>query len=207
MNLFWQYEIGENPLKTVENVNLLKTDRCVINVSKDSLAVPIIVDGKTRGYFFHGAGELLIDTIIETSRGAVGEPTEKSLTEPFIMVGGTKEVESMMEPADASDLSKQGYENREGFLEEAEEICRHVFGRRFHCGNFDDAHASLFLFKTKQGGEDVLVSKGDKLVYKSEDGVCVFKGEKGVLKRPGEIVVAKKGKTVIKLNDEILIDK
>lgn len=207
MNSFWEYEIGEHPLKTVENINLLKTDRCVVNILRDSLALPILIDRKTRGYFFHGAGELLIDTIIETTRGAVGESTDRHLAEPFIMVGGTKQVEGRVGPADASDLSREGYENREGFLEKVEDVCKRVFGRRIHCDNFDETHASLFLFTKGEDGEDVLVSKGDKLVYTSEDGVCVFKGEKGVLKRPGVIVVAKKGKTVIKLNDKILIDK
>lgn len=188
------YEIGQNPLKTVESINLLRTDRCIVNVSKDTLALPIMMDDETKGYFFHGAGELLIDTIIETPRGAVGEPTDKDLTKPFIMIGETKGVDNKVEPADASDLLKKGHKNCEDFIEKAQELCRRVFRRRLHSTNFNENCAQLFVFAADKNSEDVLVSKGDKLVYKSQDDVCVFKGEKGVLKKPGEIVVSRNGK-------------
>ena len=48
------YRLGDKPLKTVEDTNLFKNDRCIIGVLKGTLALPIILDEETEGYVFHG---------------------------------------------------------------------------------------------------------------------------------------------------------
>lgn len=64
----YSYKLGSIPLKISEDVMLLKTDRCLITASKGTLALPITFNERVHGYFMHGSGKLVIDTIIETSR-------------------------------------------------------------------------------------------------------------------------------------------
>jgi hypothetical protein len=201
------YRLGDKPLKTVEDATLFKNDRCIVTAHKDTLALPIVIDEETEGYVFHGAGKLLLDAVIETSRGAIGKPIDRDLKELFLMFGGAKEIKESLDYADSSDLFKLGYENPEAFSERAEELCRSLFKGKSMRLDLDEKEACIFAFQNLNAKPDILVSKGDKLVYTSRRSVYVFKGDKGVLKRPGEVVVSKEGKTIVINGPNVLMER
>ena len=203
------YKLGDKPLKLLQDTTLLKNERCIVNAFKDTLALPIEFDEETLGYVFHGKGKLLIDSIIETRRGAVGKSTERDLKEPFLMLGGTKEISNSMNPADTSDLSKLGYESAQAFVKSADEACERFFKRKIRHDHldFDAKDARLFAFMREEDGYDTLISKRDKLLYTSDEEVYVFKGDKGILKRPGEVVVSKRGKTVCVSDNDVFVEE
>ena len=204
---YLNYKLSNDPLKIVEDTTLLKNERCVVDALEGSLALPILIDEKVQGYVFHGTGKLVVDSIIETTKGAVGRPTVKDLKYPFMMLGGTEEIKDNLGDADTSDLQNAGYESVDAFIEHAEELCGRLLKER-HCHvDFDGKDSRLFAFLNEEGKLDILVSKNDKLVYKSEKKVYLSKGSKSVLKRPNEIIVSKKGKTVVIANNDILIEK
>jgi hypothetical protein len=198
------YRLGDKPLTTVEDTNLLKNDRCIIGVLKGTLALPIILDEETEGYVFHGVGKLLLDAVIETSRGAIGKPIDRDLKDPFLMVGGASEIKASLEYADNSDLSMLGYKSPEDFSKRAEELCKSLFKRKSRRINLDEKEGRIFAFQNVDAKSDILVSKRDKLVYNSRRNVYVFKGDKGILKHPGEVVVSKKGRTIV-INDRNVV--
>lgn len=203
------YKIGDKPLKLLQDATLFKNERCIVNAFKDTLALPIEFDEETLGYVFHGKGKLLIDSIIETRRGAIGKSTERDLKEPFLMLGGTKEISDSMHPANASDLSNLGYESAQAFVRSADEACGRFFKRKIRQGHldFDTEDGLLFAFMREDDGYDTLISKRDKLLYTSDEEVYVFKGDKGILKRPGEIIVSKRGKTVCVIDNDVFVER
>ena len=204
---YTNYELDNESLKIVEDATLLKNERCVVDALEGSLALPILIDEKVQGYVFHGTGKLLVDSIIETTKGAIGKPTVKDLKRPFMMLGGADEIKDNLASADTSDLQNIGYESVDAFIEHAEELCgRLLKGKHCHV-DFDGKDSRLFAFLNEEGKLDILVSKEDKLVYKSEKKVYLSKGSKSVLKRPKEIIVSKKGKRVVIANNGILIEK
>ena len=201
------YELDDELLRTLEDVTLLKNERCIVEIPKRTLALPIIIDEKVQGYVFHGAGKLMVDSIIETTRGAVGKPTVKDLSHPFMMLGKAEEIKDSLGPADTSDLQNAGYERVDGFVEKAKELCEGLLkGRHTHEG-FNGKGSRLFVFKNDEGDSDILLAKNDELVYKSGKKVYVSKGSKSVLQRHGEFIVSKKGKTVVIANNDILIER
>ncbi|MDH5266865.1 MAG: hypothetical protein OEW62_04215 [Candidatus Bathyarchaeota archaeon] len=208
---YLNYKLSNESLKIVENATLLKNERCVVDALEGSLALPILIDEKVQGYVFHGTGKLVVDSIIETARGAVGKPTVKDLKHPFMMLGGVEEIKDDLDNADTSDLQNAGYESVDAFIEQAEELCgRLLEGKNCHVDfnvDFNGKDSRLFAFLNEEDKIDILVSKNDKLVYKSEKKVYLSKGSKSVLKRPKEIIVSKKGKTVVIANNGILIEK
>ena len=204
---YTNYELGNESLKIVKDATLLKNERCVVDALEGSLALPVLIDEKVQGYVFHGTGKLLVDSIIETTKGAVGKPTVKNLKHPFIMLGGAEEIKDNLANADTSDLQNLGYERADAFIEHAEELCGRLLNGK-HCHvDFNGKDSRLFAFLNEEGKLDILVSKDDKLVYKSEKKVYLSKGSKNVLKRPKEIIVSRKGKTVVIANNDILIEK
>jgi hypothetical protein len=204
---YLNYKLSNESLKIVEDATLLKNERCVVDALEGSLALPILIDEKVQGYVFHGTGKLVVDSIIETTKGAVGKPTVKDLKHPFMMLGGAEEIKDNLGNADAPDLQNAGYESVDAFIEQAEELCgRLLKGKNCHV-DFNGKDSRLFAFLNEEDKLDILVSKNDKLVYKSENKVYLSKGSKSVLKRPKEIIVSKKGKTVVIANNGILIEK
>ena len=200
------YRLGDKPLKTVEDATLLKNDRCIVSAQKGTLALPVIIDEETEGYVFHGAGKLLLDSVIETSRGAIGKPIDRDLKKPFLMIGGPEEIKESLDYADNSDLSKLGYESLEAFSKRAEEFCRSLFKRTFRRMDIDEKEARVFAFQNIHAKPDILISKRDKLVYNSRRNVYVFEGDKGILKRPGEVVVSKEGRTIVIKDHNVVVE-
>jgi hypothetical protein len=202
------YKLGSTPLKMGEDVRLLKTDKCLITALKDTLALPITFNGKVHGYFLHGSGKLVIDTIIETSRGAIGEPTERKLAEPFLMLGEAEEVRDKTTEAELSDLNRAGYENLEAFQKRAGELCEEMLKREM-CWTYDGKRRTrFFLFEIDGGDYDLLVSRNAKnLVYVSGKKIHVFSGNKSLMTRPNEVWVYKPGKSIVIRNGNVFVGR
>jgi len=201
------FELGNTVYKFVEDVTLLETDKCIVKVFKDSLVLPLTF-GNVQGYFIHGKGRLVVDTIIETRKGAFGKPTDKELKEPFIAFGDVGEIKEKTAEAEPSSLTVLGYRDVEALREKAEEICREVLRKTTFHRDFEKEGKRVFYFLTEGDSYDVLVSKDNgKLVYVSKGKVFVFSDRKSLFTGFGEVVVSKGDKTVIVANGNVFVEK
>lgn len=185
------YELENNILQANEAMTLLKMERGIVEISKDALAIPIKLGDERKGYVFHGHGKLVLDTIVETNRGAVGKPIEREISEPFLMLGGTEEIQHNFSAANKDNLKLMNYESEEEFMAKAEKLFESFLGRQIahhcHCGSDD---GFIFAFSNEVGKSDVLITKGSKLAYKAKDKVFVSNKHKVVLKTPNEVIVS-----------------
>lgn len=198
--MIWQnYQLGNTVSKTSEAMTLWQTEKGVIETSKNTLVIPIKLDDKERGYIFHGNGKLLLDTIVETEEGAIGKPVEKELSEPFLMMGDTEEMQKHLTKTSEEDFAKMDYQNQQEFVDRAEDLCDQFFKKRgVHNHQCLDEHRGfIFAFQNEISKLDVLIAKGLKLVYKAMDMVFVSSENKVVLKGPSEVVCLSNGKSVI----------
>jgi len=196
----WQnYQLGSTVSKASEAVTLWQMEKGIVEISKNTLAIPIKLSDKERGYVFHGNGKLLLDTIVETEEGAIGKPVEKELSELFLMLGDTEETQKHLTTASGEDFAKMGYQNQQEFVVKAEDLCDQFLKKRgvhnHQC--FDEHRGFIFAFQNENSKLDVLVAKGLKLVYKAMDMVFVSNENKVVLKSPSEVVCLSNGKSVI----------
>jgi hypothetical protein len=198
--MIWQnYQLGNTVSKTSEAMTLWQTEKGIIDISKNTLAIPIKLSDNERGYVFHGHGKLLLDTIVETEEGAIGKPVEKELNEPFLTLGETEETQKHLTTASEEDFAKMGYQNQQEFVDRAEDLCDQFFKKKgvhnHQC--LDEHHGFIFAFQNENSKLDILVTKGSKLVYKAMDIVFVSNKNKVVLKSPSEVVCLSNGKSVI----------
>lgn len=200
-------QLGNLPQKLTQDSTLLQNEKCIIKATAGTLTLPIMIGNMTRGYIFVGSGQLTLDAIIETARGAVGESIIKDLTQPFIMLGESQELKQNLTPATTEDLAHCGYASADELIKTANNMLERLAHRRhMHFDADPDAH--IFAFPTNQGKLDILIAKGDRLVYKSEDKVYISKNKaESVAIGQGQIFVARKGKTVIIDKDNILVDR
>ncbi len=124
------------------------------------------------------------------------------------MLGNAEEIENNLAPADSTDLNKLGYKDIEGFVEKADGLCQHLLRKGTNQLSTDTKEARVFAFAESKDEFDMLVSKGDSLVYTSKEKIFVSRRNKTVLKSPEQIVVSsEKGKTVIIANDKCLVER
>ena len=203
--LFHHMKLGTQPHKLTQDTTLLQNDKCIIKATADTLTLPILIDDTPCGHLFIGKGQLTLDTIIETTRGAIGKPLIKNLTQPYAMFGENTNLNQT--PATTQDLANLGYKSADEFLKTANDTFdQFTHGRR---GNFDiekDAH--IFAFAMEHSKWDILIAKGEKLVYTSKEKVYITKDNgHSVSLEPGSIFVSKKGKTVIIDKGNILVER
>jgi len=192
------FQLGTWISKVTETTTLWRTEIGIIEISENALAIPIELDDQRKGHVFHGQGKLLLDAIAETDKGAVGKSIEKELNEPFLMLGKAEEIGQHLTKASEEDFIKMDYENQQGFIDKAEDLCERFFkGKVDSHEGFHRNHGLIFAFQNEANRLDILLAKGSKLVYKATDIVFVSNENKLVLKSPGEVICSNYGKSVI----------
>lgn len=196
--MIWHsYQVDDAVLKTTDSLVLLKTERGLVEIGKDGLAVAVKLDGKVRGYVLQGHCKLALDTIVETREGAIGKPIEKEVKEPFLALGPSEELQRSLGTTTDDDLKRMGYENTQQFLTEAKELLNHFSQRRAGCcSGSQDSEGSIFAFPNDAGKVDILLSHGSKLVYKTAGMIFIADGNKTVLKSPEHVIVSDLGKCI-----------
>ncbi|MFB0543770.1 MAG: hypothetical protein ACETVR_03215 [Candidatus Bathyarchaeia archaeon] len=191
-----RWDLGKTPLRLLVDTTLLDTERCLLTLSRGTLALPLLLDGEIRGYAFKGSGRLFLDAIIETDEGALGRAIEEELERPFLMYGDVGEVEQQLREAAEGDLFEAGYRTIEEFRGELWDAFKGFF-RGQHQGDWRKGDSKVFVIKNRRDGHDFLVSNRRRLVYLHE-GVIYLLGKRSVLKeRNGLFVVSGKGKIII----------
>ena len=194
------YCLDTNIQKATETATLWKTENGIIEIDKNTLAIAIKHKDKPQGFVFHGKCKLLLDTIVETDKGAIGTPVEKLMTEPFIMLGDPERAQQHLAAASKEDLGKMSYETEQAFTTKAQRLCDQFFKRgTIHCSsnNSNAGHGVVFAFPNKAARFDVLIANGSKLVYKAADKVFISNEDKAILKTSEEMAIAKNGKSFV----------
>lgn len=198
--MIWKdYRLGKTVLRTLDSKKLWQTEKGVVEIDKNTLAIPIMLDDCTKGYVFHGNGKLLLDTIVETEKGAVGKSIEKELKAPFLMLGDAENLEKSFEAATGEDLARMTYGSQQDFADKAEDLLSHLSKKRTSgdcCGLRQDQEL-VFAFANQTDEPDLLIANGSKVVYKGKNMVFVSDENNTVLKSPDEIVCSNNGKSVI----------
>ncbi len=194
----WQdHKLGNTVYKANKKTTLWTTEKGILEILENTLALPINVEGIVAGYVFRGEGNLLLDTIVETEEGAIGESVDRKLNRLFLMLGTNDDLQKKLGPAIIDDLTRYGFENQQEFEVKAQELLAKFLDGKSHCNrNFNKKNGFIFAFSNDDNGFDILVTKDHKLVFKTSDTVFVSNDDKVVLKGPQGVVVSNNGKSV-----------
>ena len=196
--MMWQnYHLGNTISKAAEDTRLWQTEKGIVEIGRNTLAVQVVSHDHVKGYVFQGRGKLLLDTIVETEEGAVGKPVEKQIDKPFIMLGNAERTEKRLNPASPENISEAGYKTPREFIDAAEELLNRFFknGMHYHrCSG--DGEGLIFAFKNENDNLDLLLTKNEKLVYKAMGTVFVSNSARTILKSR-EFVCISDGRSVL----------
>jgi hypothetical protein len=199
--MIWhEYRLGNTTSKTTRPLTLWGTAKGLVQIDENALTLPVMLGDRLHGYLFHGHGKLVLDMIIETEEGAIGRPVEERTDQPFIMLGGTETVQSSLCPASEEDFSALGYVKQQEFAAKAEDLLSRLHGRSLRlrdCGFSNVGDGLVFAFQKETNELDILLAKGEKIVYKTRGTVFISNGEKAVLKGSDGLVCVSNGRSVI----------
>ena len=196
--MMWpNYRLGDTILKAAEDSKLWQTEKGIVEIDKNSLAIPVFSHDHVKGYVFIGHGKLLLDTIVETKEGAVGKPVEKEAGEPFIMLGNAELTGQKLKPANSDDLSAAGHADRRLLMAKAEEMLQRLLKNgSLYSNPCSHGEGLIFAFQNDAANLDILLAKDSKIVYKANDTVFVSDKDRTVLKSP-EVVCISSGKALV----------
>lgn len=188
--MIWKnYTLDDTTSKATEQIVLWQTEKGLVEINKNTLAIAIKLDDRRKGYILHGQGKFLLDTIIETEEGAIGKSVEKELDEPFLTLGDIEEIQKRLVKASDEDFTKMGYGHQPEFVTKAEDLCDQFFTKGMHSHRcFDGDYGVIFAFQNETNKLDILIVKGSKLVYKATDMAFVLNKNNVVLKSQGGVV-------------------
>jgi len=191
------YQLADTVSKTTENITLWKSEKGILEIEANTLALPVELDGEAKGFVFRGKGKLLLDAIVETDKGAVGKSVEKELNKSFLMLGSPVEVQPRLGPTNRKDFERLELESQQAFVSEAESLLDEFFDGSTHNGRcIDKSGGFVFAFPNESDRLDILVAKGSKLVYTGVDRSFVSHGNKVVLTSPEGVIVSHNGKSI-----------
>ena len=190
------YELNNVILKATDPFTLFRSDKASIELSRELLAVSIKIADQRAGYVFCGRGKLLVDAIVETEEGAFGKSIQRTLIEPFLMIGNTEDVSKHFASANPEDIKSLGTDETV-FLDKAQELLnRFSRGKNVHRHRSSNA-CHIFAFPDVEDRLDILLLKNSKLVYAAKDMSFVSSGNRSVLRSSGQVVVCDHGRSIV----------
>jgi hypothetical protein len=199
------YELSSEVLRTTQKMTLWKNEKGIVEVNDNTPVIPVKLDEEARGYVFGGKGRLVVDAIVETTKGAIGEPVERDIKRPFLMMGNTETIQESLKPLEEEDFVNLEIKTKDEFLNKAEDLLDRFFegsSGKHRGSSFNKGDGFIFAFPNEKDKLDILVCKDSKLVYTSLDKVFVSKRNKVVLTSHGDVVVSKPGKSIFVSNGE-----
>ena len=192
------YQLDKTVLKTSRDLTLCRNDRVAFDAKSGCLAVAVRDKDKVRGYVLQGNTKLLIDTIVETEKGAVGNPIDMEVTDPFLMLGKTELVEPYLQKTNSEDLSKLNASQGD-FLTKAEELVNeHLHADCCHGHrHFNDEGGTIFMLPNGGDGHNVLQVQGSNVIYAGKEISFISNPHKSVLKTNDHVIVSDGGRSVV----------
>ncbi len=103
-----EYSVGPELSVTTQVCSVLDSDICRVELASGSLWTPVRQDERTVGLAAFGRGHLVLDAILETDEGAVGESVTVYLEGAHVILGGVLP-QSESRPATDDDVSDAGF--------------------------------------------------------------------------------------------------
>ena len=199
-------KLGKQPSRLNRDLTLLQNEKCLITAQEGTLTLPILIEGNTQGHLLTGKGQLTLDAIVDTPKGAIGKSLFTDLNQPFLMFNTDNDVSGNSTPGNDQDITNMGYENLEDLLVKANDVFSQ-FTTNSHKHPKLEEDTQMFAFFTTDKTWDILIAKEDKLIFTSRSKVYIFKDEAEDTEfHPQRLMLTEDGKTVIIGKNNILID-
>ncbi len=196
--------IGALAGKVSDPTDVARSEKALLNVSEGTLYFPVLQNDIEIGGIFIGAGQVLIDAIIDTSRGAIGKSYEFVWNGSLLLLtNDAKWSPPAVEPVKHKDLKVFLLDSSEEAQARAKEIFYRFYNenRDFVSDTFISRNRGwIATILDKQRGKSGIVASDDRLVMKLGDLKVVISGNKLIQKEGRKkIVIAGRAGHVLRI--------
>jgi hypothetical protein len=185
--------------KVDATTEIARTEKALVQVDSGALYFPIIRNNVELGGIFFGSGQLIVDAIVETNRGAVGQSQELEWNGSLLLLSLSAEwVPPSVLPASDKDLGDHNLDSREAAEEKARQLFdQYLDERSSWSGEIFTSRGKgwcVIILDKKQGKISIVASR-DRLAMKQSDSCLVIKGN-CMVKKDGHsklIITGKRG--------------
>jgi len=180
-------KIEPRTYELLEEEEVFRNVKCYLKVQEGSKALRIFYEDEQVGCAFKGWIEYAVDTLVETPKGVIGRPVKRSGEDTVIV---------FIEPL--PKLRLREIETDRDFIEEVLNICKELFKER-KIGLEDICYKIEHFIAIFSRGEryEMIVAKGDKLVYTSSDLTYV-------ISPPNRVILILSGSVLISSKDKLV---
>lgn len=184
---------------TTESLKLIDHAKALIELEPGCIWVPLHENGSRIGLAFAGPGRFVVDAIIETPDGAIGDSESGRLSGVQFYLGDSG-IESISRVVSESDYPMNGYADETTFKKAVESKME---GKEINTdGTFSsDRDGSIFLGNSEDDESLLLVvnpSEPEKLVFSHGKQIAVIGGDSHVsVGKDGVAVTGRDGKSIV----------
>ncbi|MFX1562591.1 MAG: hypothetical protein ACFFDP_04715 [Promethearchaeota archaeon] len=166
--------------KVDATAEIARTEKALVQVDSGTLYFPVIRAGVEVGGVFFGSGQVIIDAIVETRRGAIGQSKELVWDGSLFLLSTSAEwVPPSILPVGDKELRSHNLDSKEA----AEERAQQLFARYLDEGNswVDDVFVlrrkgwCIIILDKNEGKTRILASR-DRIVLNRSDASLIIKG-------------------------------
>ncbi|RDE10705.1 MAG: hypothetical protein C4K49_12760 [Candidatus Thorarchaeota archaeon] len=194
------------PEETVMTTNapfdILSHEKAVVRLDAGCAWVYLTDNGERVGVAFAGPSRYIVDAIVETSKGAVGQTKSSALKGVQIYLGKT-EVEKASQPSTADFLGRFGYNDAAAFLNEVRSVVEK---------HLEDGHkivvkgrsSSVLLGTTEDDRSVVIATKPESLAFVQDKRVFIDgEGRSVSVSKSGIVIRRQDGRAIVLGRDKI----
>lgn len=165
--------------KVAEPSEIARSEKALVHVDAETLYFPVLRAGAEIGGVFFGSGHYIVDAIVETREGAVGQSQDASWGGSLLLLSEAGEwAPPIVVQATEKDVRSQYLESNEDAFDRAWQILtRFADGRvpRFPCFSVRPGGWQATILD-KRNGKTSIVACGDRVVVADAQTSLVIKG-------------------------------
>lgn len=168
--------------RVTEPTDIARTEKALINVNAGSLYFPILYEGVEIGSICIGTGQVIVDAIVETKRGAIGQSHEFLWNGSLIIL---TEDGKWSPPSVASIKEKElktfHLESTEEAHQQAQQILDQFMNRNtcWFTDTFIQKHKGwIVTIYDEEHGKCGIIASEDRLVFKMGETKIIIHGNK-----------------------------
>jgi hypothetical protein len=166
--------------KVAESSEIARSEKALVQVDAETLYFPVLRVGVEVGGVFFGTGRYIVDAIVETREGAVGQSQDASWNGSLLLLSAAGEWSPpTVDAASEKDVRRQYLESPEDAFDRAREILRRFANQqfpRFACVSTHQSSGWKATILDKRVGKASIVANGDRVVVANAKVSLVIKG-------------------------------
>ncbi|MEM2142105.1 MAG: hypothetical protein QXS20_05095 [Candidatus Thorarchaeota archaeon] len=166
--------IGTRPFTVTSSIRIISTDHALVELLPGCTWLPLKKDNQNVGIAFKGPFRLMVDTIVDTARGAIGRSLSYNLDQTSVYLGRA-DPSAVSRPSTDDETESAGEGNSETFHERMRNSVEEILSRSVKELKVLEGR-DILLGEGKGRKQIVLICRGSDMLFSYEGTAYIHAG-------------------------------